>query len=195
MKHTIRRRRSARTLLAATGTVALVALTATSAHAGTPSTSNGTATLTANHANLSTNSGYTVVSGTSPVSGVAVSGTGYSGNAGATGTGAGVGVYVVYGPKESDFNTNSGWYNSFAYVPKASMPGGTWSGVSLDLEETYTADPFHDDIGLTVDCGFDWTKDESDPANSGKKKCYIQTFTAHGQPLNPNDELAIEVRW
>lgn len=112
----------------------------------------------------------------------------------------GTGIYIVYGPKESDYRTNSGWYYSAQWVTRPQLAGaspvGSFDDRVIAIAPSYTADPYHDDEGMTVNCAYNWDWPE-DPENDGKSKCYIQTFAAHGVIPTPTDqdEVLIEVHW
>lgn len=127
---------------------------------------------------------------------VTLSGTGYDGQEYGPYTYP-VGIYYVYGPKEADFNTNSGWYLSAGYIPGSLLTSGNFSGKTLNIAKTYTAQPYHNDPPITVDCEYDDELTYAQNKAINKYKCYLQTFTAHGvEPTDPGtDEAAIEVRW
>lgn len=189
MSNSTRTRMTVGAIIAAAGLTLLPAL---SASAATASVSNATATLSATASALSAGTGFTTATGTGPFT-VAVDGTGYEGT---SATFVPVGVYAVYGPKEPGFNLNSGWFYDAQWINGGDIiaAGGDFS-TSLDIVESYTANPYHADAPITVDCGYDDAISYEANLAAGQYKCYIQTFTAHGMPLNSADELALEVRW
>ena len=177
---------------AALAALGIALVPALSAAAATPTATNGTATLSATHAALSSGTGSTTVTGSGPIT-VSVAGAGYSALSGG-GVPVPVGVYVVYGPKESDFNTNSGWYYDAEWIQPGQISGGAFS-TSISIAETYTANPFHEDDPIEVSCAYDEGLSYEDNVELDQYRCYIQTFTAHGLPLRASNTLGIEVKW
>lgn len=180
------------TIAAGAAAIALAVLPAVSASAATTGT-NGTATLSATGPATVVTDGNGVLNGVGTGT-VTLTGTNFDGNAG----GLGFGVYAVYGPKESDYFTNSGWYGSAQWIPKSSFTTGGKFTTTLTVSKSYTADPHHTgDAAAKVDCAYDATKTKAANAALGKYKCYLQTFSAHGvQNSTPTrDEVTIPVNW
>lgn len=130
---------------------------------------------------------------------VRTDGSNYNGQFGFDDFGYNVGVYVVYGPREADYRTNGGWYYSAAWVPGSQIVSGAWANRQIQIAPTYSANPVHGEPALTVDCRWNYAHTQQQNEANGKRKCYVQTFTAHGfTPDSPNelrDDAQLEVRW
>lgn len=133
---------------------------------------------------------------------VRLDGLDYYGQDGVDDWGYPVGIYDVYGPHESDYLTNSGWYYAGAQWVTGSQlasasPVGSFTNRVIQITDTYTATPVHGDPPEQINCRWDYDEDTEWNVTNGRRKCYIQTFTAHGvTPSTPDRDLAlIEVRW
>lgn len=125
---------------------------------------------------------------------VTVTGSGFDGDA----QGRGFGVYVVYGPKQADYATNSGWFGSAQWVSKSAFTAGGGFTTTIDVAKSYTADPHHTgDAAATVSCDYDATKTATANAALGQYECFVQTFSAHGVANDPVDldEVQVPVTW
>jgi len=127
-----------------------------------------------------------------------VDGADYLGTAGDPPFTGGSGIYIVYGPKESTYRTNSGWYKAGAqWVPSSLLGSGTFSNRTIEIDDQYTGTPVHGDPPSNIDCRYHWDLSPTHADNVGKYKCYIHTFAAHGVVPSPadQDEVLIEVHW
>lgn len=189
--------RSARTfgvtLAAGVAAIGLAVLPAVSASAATAVTNDFGASLSVSGPASVVTDGSGAVNGVGSGT-VTVTGDGFDGNA----QGRGFGVYVVYGPKEADSFTNSGWFGSAQWVSKSAFSASGGFTTTLNVAKSYTADPHHTgDAAATVNCDYDATKTKAANTALGQYQCFVQTFSAHGVANDPAelDEVQVPVNW
>ncbi|MBF4606230.1 hypothetical protein [Curtobacterium sp. VKM Ac-1393] len=181
------------TLAAGVAAVGIAVLPAVSASAATAVTNDYGASLSVSGPASVVTDGSGAVQGVSNGT-VTVTGDGFDGNA----QGRGFGVYVVYGPKQADYATNSGWFASAQWVSKSAFSAGGGFTTTIDIAKSYTADPHHTgDAAATVSCDYDAAKTASANAALGQYECFVQTFSAHGVANDPADldEVQVPVTW
>ncbi|WP_396290007.1 hypothetical protein [Curtobacterium sp. KT1] len=181
------------TLAAGVAAVGIAVLPAVSASAATAVTNDYGASLSVSGPASVVTDGSGSVHGVSNGT-VTVTGDGFDGNA----QGRGFGVYVVYGPKQADYATNSGWFASAQWVSKSAFTAGGGFTTTIDIAKSYTADPHHTgDAASTVSCDYDTTKTATANAALGQYECFVQTFSAHGVANDPADldEVQVPVTW
>ncbi|MDR2454550.1 MAG: hypothetical protein LBD51_08480 [Bifidobacteriaceae bacterium] len=191
MSSTSTDRRTAKRALALLGAAALTLVAGSSALAATQSntTSNSGATITVNPVSGVVSDGpgspATYLEGIADGT-VLVDGSGFVTTPGSVIAPDGVGIYLVYGPKRSDYYTNGDpyydavWLNSDGVYGSPDFDGEVFADVEIDIAETYETAG-----GETIDCS--------------DEPCYIQTFTANGRDADDTDpranDVAIEVKW
>ena len=181
------------TLAAGVAAVGIAVLPAVSASAATAVTNDHGASLSVSGPASVVTDGSEALHGVSDGS-VTVTGSGFDGDA----QGRGFGVYVVYGPKQADYATNSGWFGSAQWVSKSAFTAGGGFTTTVDVAKSYTADPHHTgDAAATVSCDYDATKTATANAALGQYECFVQTFSAHGVANDPVDldEVQVPVTW
>ncbi|MBF4605036.1 hypothetical protein EDF42_1900 [Curtobacterium sp. PhB172] len=181
------------TLAAGVAAVGIAVLPAVSASAATAVTNDYGASLSVSGPASVVTDGSGALHGVSDGT-VTVTGSGFDGDA----QGRGFGVYVVYGPKQADYATNSGWFGSAQWVSKSAFTAGGGFTTTIDVAKSYTADPHHTgDAAATVSCDYDATKTATANAALGQYECFVQTFSAHGVANDPVDldEVQVPVTW
>lgn len=181
------------TLAAGVAAVGIAVLPAVSASAATAVTNDYGASLSVSGPASVVTDGSGALHGVSDGT-VTVTGSGFDGDA----QGRGFGVYVVYGPKQADYATNSGWFGSAQWVSKSAFTAGGGFTTTIDVAKSYTADPHHTgDAAATVSCDYDATKTATANAALGQYECFVQTFSAHGIANDPVDldEVQVPVTW
>jgi len=181
------------TLAAGVAAVGIAVLPAVSASAATAVTNDYGASLSVSGPASVVTDGPGALHGVSDGS-VTVTGSGFDGDA----QGRGFGVYVVYGPKQADYASNSGWFGSAQWVSKSAFTAGGGFTTTIDVAKSYTADPHHTgDAAATVSCDYDATKTATANAALGQYECFVQTFSAHGVANDPVDldEVQVPVTW